>query len=558
MSPGVALPLSAAELGGDKARAGPRCDGNGIPVRRCGEAPHVKARDAAAGASPLFAAALSAAAGGWDMKVLLARLLVDRETGARQKRAMLEHLGIGYLAAALRQNGHGVEILDAELQGLDESQMATRLTEADYDLLGITMPDALSADAVVGFLTQWAPPRKHGRQLHFTVGGQGATRGARELLATVASLDSVVLYEGEETLSDLVGRLEAGQDWRATPGIAYRGDGGCCESDSRPRPAPLDDLPFPARDTLPALLAANPNAAASVLSSRGCYRRCTFCTVAAFFGNWRPRSAGNVVEELELLARDFGVRRVDFQDDNFVGPGEQGRDRARAIAELMLQRRLDLRFRIMCSADAITYDALARLVEAGLYSIFIGIESGSQKRLTAYRKGTVQQNVRALEVLDRLGILAQCEIGFIMFDPDGDLEEIRQNLAFLREHVRFMTPGTLMNSLHDMYACMGLGSPRSLPESLARLRELFILILSTARDAWERLQVGTPEHTETWRLGVLDATSYALGAMSELTARGALSDDAYQALVAEVRTRAEALSSTAASAAERPVGAEPA
>ncbi len=475
------------------------------------------------------------------MRVLLARLLVDRDTGARQGRARLEHLGLGYLAAKLRQDGHQVEILDAELQGLDESQMAARLGEADYDLLGITMPDALTADAVVGFLTQWEPPRKHGRGWHFTVGGQGATRGSQQLLAAVPSLDSVVRYEGEETLAGLAGRLEAGQDWRATPGIAYRGDGGYCESEPRPRPDPLDGLPFPARDTLPALLAAYPNAAASVLSSRGCYRRCAFCNVGAFFGTWRARSAGNVVDELELLARDFGVTRVDFQDDNFVGAGAQGRDRARAIADQMQQRRLDIRFRIMCSADAITDDAIVPLVEAGLYSIFIGIESGSQKRLNAYRKGTVEQNVRALEVLDRLNILSKCEIGFIMFDPDGDLEEIRENLAFLREHVRFMTPGTLMNSLHDMYACMGVGSPRSLPESPARLRELFILILGETRGVWEGLQVGSPDHTGAWRLGILDAASRALDALSGLVARGALTDDSYQALFADTAGRAQAL-----------------
>jgi anaerobic magnesium-protoporphyrin IX monomethyl ester cyclase len=481
------------------------------------------------------------------MRVLLARLLVDRDTGARQRRPRLEHLGLGYLAAKLRQDGHRVEILDAELQGLDESQMTARLSEADYDLLGITMPDTLTADAVVEFLTQWGPPQKHGRPWHFTVGGQGATRGSQQLLTAVPSLDSVVRYEGEETLADLAGRLEAGQDWRATPGIAHRGSGGYCESEPRPRPDPLDDLPFPARDTLPALLATYPNAAASVLSSRGCYRRCTFCNVNAFFGTWRARSAGNVVDELELLARDFGVTRVDFQDDNFVGPGERGRERARAIGDLMRHRRLDIRFRIMCSADAISDDAIAPLVEAGLYSIFIGIESGSQERLNAYRKGTVERNVHALQVLDRLGILAKCEMGFIMFDPDGSLEEIRQNLDFLREHVRFLTPGTLMNSLHDMYACMGVGSPRSLPEPLARLRELFVLILGETRGAWEGLQVGSFKHTDQWRLGILDAASHALGALSELVARDALTDDSYRALFADIAGRAQALARALAS-----------
>jgi radical SAM superfamily enzyme YgiQ (UPF0313 family) len=471
------------------------------------------------------------------MRIALARVRLDRYAGVGQRRPKLEHLGLGYLAACLRLKGHEVEIVDAELQDLDEVQTAARL--GDCDLAGVTMPDATSARTAIEFLSSWKRPA--GRPRHVTVGGHGATVAAGEILAAVPSIDSVVLYEGEETLPELAARLAEDGDWRATPGLAYRADGGGRESAPRAKLQQLDDLPFPARDTLPALLSADPNAAASVLSSRGCYRHCTFCGVAGFFGNWRGRAAGNVTDELARLKTEFGVRRVDFQDDNFVGPGERGRARAVAIATQMQARRLELRFRLMCSADAVTEEVFSRLAEAGLYSVFVGIESGSRQRLRAYRKGTVEQNVQALQVLERLGLLQQSEIGFIMFDPDGDLQEIADNLAFLREHVRFITPGTLFNARDDIHTLRGSRASLALPEPLRLARGLFTSLLMASEEAYLRLEVGSHAHTETWRLGVLDIASGAVASLSELLARGRLTDESYQELATAIQRQAEGL-----------------
>lgn len=475
------------------------------------------------------------------MRVVLARVKIGPRAGPSETRPM-EHLGLAYLAASLRRGGHTVEIVDAEVLGLSEADLVARLADADFGLLGITMPDEHSAEAALGFLSRWQSARERGREPHVTAGGHYATASAGHLLATTPGLDSVVLYEGEETVCELADRLAEGRDWRATPGIAYEAEGRLRESEPRPKLADLDELLFPARDMLPVLLRADPDTAAAVLSSRGCHRRCSFCRVRSFFGSWRGRSAVNVVDELEILARDFGVSRFDFQDDNFVGPGERGRRRAMAIAEQICRRGIDPEFRIMCSADAVTHDVIARLMDAGLSSVFVGIESGSQTRLTAYRKGTVEQNIRALDVLGRLGILAKSEIGFIMFDPSGSLEEIEENLAFLREHVRLVTPGTLFSAMDGIYTPPDSLQRGALPEPLRLLRKLFTLIALTTREVYQQVGVGSPEHTETWRLGVLGIASDAAASMSALVARGNLTEDSYQALAAEAGSRAKALS----------------
>ncbi len=476
------------------------------------------------------------------MRVMLLKTSLTPYLRMKRTLPKEECMGLAYLAASLRRRGHAVQLLDMDIQEIDESQVIANLNENDFDLVGITMPFAISGKSAADFLTRWAPSRK--KHLHLTVGGPWATIMAKEVLRAIPGVDSVVLYEGEETLPDLAERLEQQRDWRATPGIAYQDEGGFHTSAPRPRLANLDDLPFPARDFLPPLLAANPSASALALSSRGCHRRCTFCRVGSFFGPWRARSAGNVVDELELLCKDFGITRVQFNDDNFIGPPAQGRQRAMAIAEQIRQRGLSLKFLLSCSADVMDYDTLSRLVDAGLYGVFVGIESGCQTRLTAYRKGTVQQNVQALQMLDRLGLLSRSYIGFIMFDPDGTLEEIQENLTFLREHVPSLIPENLVNTLDLMYADFRLlesPDPRALPQPLHLLRKLFTLIAMQTLDSYSRLARGSRKHTETWRLGALDIASYATQSLSELVNQQKLTEETYQALADKVESRAKAL-----------------
>jgi radical SAM superfamily enzyme YgiQ (UPF0313 family) len=416
-------------------------------------------------------------------------------------------------------------------------------------VVGFTIPDSLSAKATMQFLNERMAEKPEGKLPHVTVGGNFATVHATALLEAIPSLDSVVLYEGEETLCELVDRSTQGQEWRGIAGIAFRANGCARTSQTRARPSDLDGLPFPARDTLPALLSASPNAITSVISSRGCHRRCRFCAVRKFAGTWRPRSPANVVDELAALQSEFGVSRFDFQDDNFMGPGERGRQRALGIAEEIRRRRLDVRFRLMCSADTVARDVLTALFDAGLFSLFLGIESGSQKRLTAYAKGSVRQNIRALEVLDGLGILPKCEIGFIMFDPEGDLDEVKANLAFLRDHVRSLTPANLVNKLDAIYAAgdfpwQETAPPRELPEPLRLARQLFMLLVWRTRGAWESVAQTDPDLAEQWRSGALAIASHAVDSVSSLIDGDRLTKDSYRRLAEEVESRAIALSET--------------
>ena len=73
---------------------------------------------------------------------------------------------------------------------------------------------------------------------------------------------------------------------------------------------------------------------------------------------------------------------------------------------------------------------LLKLKEAGLRSLFLGIESGSDSQLRRYCKGvTAEQSVEAIELLTKLGI--EQDIGYIIFDPLVTVDELMQTVEFL-------------------------------------------------------------------------------------------------------------------------------
>lgn len=349
-----------------------------------------------------------------------------------------EHMGLAYLTANLRSQGHQVEIIDGSLRSFSPRRLLSEVWHRrhSFDLLGFSCPFSDSL-ASAGWIASTL--RRRGLTQHFTMGGHPPTFLAARILEKWPAFDSVVMGEGEETLALLVSRVEEGRDWWGLQGLAVNREGEPAVNPPRPLLGDLDALPFPARDTLKSHSGDSQQVTASVLKSRGCYGRCSFCDTAAFYraspgSPWRSRSPSNVADELEELVRDHKVSYVRFWDDNFIGPGKKGRRLATQLAEAIMERNIDIKYAMESRVDNVEEGLFSLLKESGLKSVFLGIESGVQRALDTFEKGvTVEQNVQALETLRGLGL--EVKIGFILLDPYTTLEELMENLDWLREHV---------------------------------------------------------------------------------------------------------------------------
>ena len=352
----------------------------------------------------------------------------------------------GYAAASLLEAGHDVNILDAPGRHNDFGKTVS-------ELLALP-PDALLVHAVyfwehTGALFQCLSRlRDEGFNGHIGLFGFFPTLAYTSILLNNTAVDSIALGEFEHTLAELVQRLQSGGQWKDVPGLAFRASTGVKRTAKRaPDPNP-DSFPFPVRTE-------HPLSTASVLASRGCYNQCSFCPVPCFYNEgplWRGRSLENVLREIEDLT-NLGFRDFYFVDANFVGPGLKGKERIIHLAQRI--EPLGITF----GMESRPNDLDARLVEqlraSGLKSLLMGIESGSPAALGRLHKSCSRETAeRAIALCRRFGI--EPEVGFIMFEPDGTMEDLKANLDFLKNNRLLDRLGRTANVLcHRQIVLMG-------------------------------------------------------------------------------------------------------
>ncbi len=343
-----------------------------------------------------------------------------------------EHLGLAYLASALRRDGFSVEIIDAPTEKLDYKALAEELGRRRFRLLGVSN---LFQSNLAPLLAWLETLKAGGLNAHVTIGGHPATFTYREILTAYQAVDSVVRGEGEVTIVELAQALLANGDWRAVDGIAWRDGDDVIVNPGRPLIADLNALAWPARD----VLAARPRAFEQLTFSysRGCQAFCSFCSIASFYRSfkgpvWRRRDPQDLLDEIEAARQIDPKELVLLIDDTFIGPGKIGKAQAWELADAFGSRRRTYFWGAACRADQVDEELFRHCRDAGLRLVFLGLESGNEETLRLFDKETtVETNRKALEILKKLGIVP--EIGFIMFNPYTTFANVRDDLDFLVE-----------------------------------------------------------------------------------------------------------------------------
>jgi radical SAM superfamily enzyme YgiQ (UPF0313 family) len=342
-----------------------------------------------------------------------------------------DNLGLGYLASSLRRAGHDVRI---ESFGHDHVPLLDLSRQWTPDIIGFSMIFQFMAPDFAQIITAL---RAGGVTAHFTMGGHYASFAPETLLQLMPDLDSVVRFEGEQTLVELTAAIVAGESWRDVRGIAWRDGDRVRLTAPRADAVALDSLPWPERTDVAVHRHSLPTA--SVLASRGCPWTCSFCSIITFYeGNGtkgrRRRHPVLVVDEMEDLVRQRGIRLILFQDDDFLAGGRDAREWALTIARETTARGLHerMRFKFSCRSDEVREDVLGPLIEAGLAHVYLGVEAGDPDALTTLNKHiTPEVHFRAGEILRGLDL--SFDFGFMLLEPWSTLATVRNNLRFLRE-----------------------------------------------------------------------------------------------------------------------------
>jgi radical SAM superfamily enzyme YgiQ (UPF0313 family) len=165
------------------------------------------------------------------------------------------------------------------------------------------------------------------------------------------------------------------------------------------------------------------------MSSRGCPNGCIFCCESALYGRkFRARSAENVVDEMTLLARKYGVGHIVIYDASFmVDPA-----RVERICDEMINRSLNVSWRARVRADQLNEALVAKMKSAGCSTLAIGVESGSQRLLDLMGKRCrIEEIENAFKIAQDAGLWT---VGYFMFGtPTETREESYRTVEFAKK-----------------------------------------------------------------------------------------------------------------------------
>jgi len=339
-------------------------------------------------------------------------------------------LGLGMLASISRDLGRQVEVFDMSFRNHPFEDLKAELLRFQPDTVGISIMTPQLADACrTAELARGLLPNAL-----IIAGGPHATvlpvdtierTGADLVYSGEAERAWTALLTGEEPSSISGMTMMQAGNIQTVPGLLLTED--------------LDTLPLPDRSVFNmedyfaswySMDRVDPRLrGTSVMATRGCPFKCTFCqpTLSEIFGTrTRKRSPESIVAELESLIRDYSIDAFMFEDSTFIVDAVW----VRKICELMIDRKLNLRWCCNVRADLLTEDLLNIMISAGLSKINMGVESASQRVLDdIYEKGITVEGVRrALRMAKARGVYVQ---GYFMLGAPGEtLEEMKKTVRF--------------------------------------------------------------------------------------------------------------------------------
>ncbi len=335
-------------------------------------------------------------------------------------------LGLAYLAAIAEQEGHQTAVFDMGLRPKkplpDEVQEIIAWKPDVIAYTSMTTSYQSVEESVALLKTALGVPT--------IIGGPHATT-LPELTLRNPNFDFLVYGEGEYVFRDWLRQIAAGDtDWGKIRGLWYKdAHGEIVDGGERELIPDLDELPFPARHlfNLKAypLYAPDGEQMITVLTSRGCPYKCSFCFKGIVGRTYRQRSPENIVAELRQLIDQYGVRNFYFMDDLFTINVK----RLEAILDYFIAQNLDVRWRCLARVDRVNPELLKKMYRAGCRQIHFGIESGNPEILARTAKHIDLTQVRqAIEWTEDAGIMSK---GYFMLGLPGDTEEtMHQTIEF--------------------------------------------------------------------------------------------------------------------------------
>lgn len=306
-------------------------------------------------------------------------------------------LGSAYIASALRDAGHKVEVYNQDVHHYPESHLTDYLSNNKFDVVGL---------GIIAGYYQYKKLLEISEAINsvpnrpfYILGGHGPTPEPEYFLKKTKA-DAIVLGEGEVSIVNLIDALEKKEDLSSVNGIAFLKNKKLVVTQSQDLIENIDLISFPAWDLFPMDYYSlfrypkieNNERSFPVLSGRGCPFKCNFCY--RMLKGIRSRSSENIIKEIKILKERYQITYIDFADELLMVSSK----RIKELCTSFIEANLDIRWSCNGRLNYATSNNLKFMKEAGCVFINYGIECMDNQILkNMNKKLTTQQITRGIK-----------------------------------------------------------------------------------------------------------------------------------------------------------------
>ena len=338
------------------------------------------------------------------------------------------------LADMMKDEVEEVIIIDAQFDDLSLEEFEQKIIDYNPDLVGVsilTTEYSIIGDICIDLI------KKACQDTIIVAGGVHVTLMYQDVVKN-RQIDYAVRGEGEYVFRDLIKYLN-GKSEIPELGLVYFNENNELIVQAQSIIPDITVLPIPnysyldfekytmkpprdGIDTPPLLPFAR------VQTSRGCPIGCTFCQVENISGKpLRKRSAENLIEELEYLIKEYGVRSVVFEDDNPF----MDKKRTKKLLRLMIEKKLNLKWKATgVYLPAMDEEIFKLMSESGCIMLNIAIESGNERVLKEiiHKPLKLKSAFEKVELAHKYGLYIVAN--FIIGLPGESWNEMRETFSF--------------------------------------------------------------------------------------------------------------------------------
>lgn len=335
-------------------------------------------------------------------------------------------LGLQYLSAILEKRGVKTDIFDQTVTLFNSNWLVEKLRR--YDLAGF-----YSSDSHEDKIKAYCKRIKEELNIPILVGGPGTLANSTFL---DYGCDMVVHGEGEITIQQIIEYYNGERELWAVRGVSYKNGGKVIKASAQELINNLDELPFPDRSKVDInsyydyFLFGMKKPYATIIASRGCIHRCTFCNTSNIWGyKYRRRTVNNVLSEIDEIVKRYRIKFISFQDEIFGIDNEWIKE----FCKRLTARPYKISWMAIFHPFTLSNDteAVLKLMQkAGCNTLSFGLQSAHPEILKNINRNPSepQKLKKVIKIANKLGLVTV--VGYIFALPGDTRQTIQATIDY--------------------------------------------------------------------------------------------------------------------------------